>query len=202
MVDTQSIFAPERAKYEHLWRDVPAYRNVSFGEMLVGPFLAITGARPGQSLVDVGCGPGRAALKFAALGLDVAAVDLSAIALDAEVSAAVTAGHITFVDACVWRDWAPADAFDFAYCCDVLEHIPVEFTMLVVARCISAARRSFFHVNFDPDHFGQTIGAPLHLTVQPFTWWRDRLGELGVLTDARDMLGHGIFLLERRHGDD
>ena len=79
----------------------------------------------------------------------------------------------------------------------MLEHIPTEYTMLVIERCLEAAPVSFFHISFDPDSFGQYIGQPLHLTQQPFAWWRDRLGELGALVDARDLLGHGIFLLRR-----
>jgi hypothetical protein len=143
-------------------------------------------------------------LTFARLGINVRAVDLDRRALDLEVAQAVsvhsTHGEFSFIEACLWqRRWTHATyPFDWAYCCDVLEHIPTEFTMLVVERCLQAASRSFLHINFDPDHFGQTIGEPLHLTVQPFTWWRDRLADLASVTDARDLLGHGFFVLENR----
>lgn len=198
-MDTCSVFQPEREKYTRLWREHDDYRTVSFGDQLVGPFLALTGANPGQSLVDVGCGTGRAALKFATLGLDTTMIDLSPLALDSDVRAALDAPELPldFHEACLWRDWASHIDADYAYCCDVLEHIPIEFTMLVVANCLTAAPTAFLHINFDPDHFGQVIGDTLHLTVKPFVWWRDRLAEIGTLTEARDLLGHGLFLLER-----
>jgi SAM-dependent methyltransferase len=201
-IATTSVYEPERAKYVRLWQDVPAYRTVSYGEQLVGPFLAMTGAKPGQSIVDVGCGTGRASLKFAELLMYVTALDATMDAFDDAVSdyiGVAPPGRLTCLEACVWQDWPTVSRVhrDFVYCCDVLEHIPEAFTMLVVARCLQAAPVAFFHINFDPDGFGQTIGTTLHLTVKPFAWWRDRLAELGRLTEARDLLGSGMFLLER-----
>lgn len=194
MVQTCSVFAAEQEKYQRMWRDVEAYRAVSFGSQLVGPFLALSGAKPGQRIVDVGCGTGRASVTFAELQLRPTLVDATIDALDP------AARHLPFVESCLWRNWIDpiGEEHDFAYCCDVLEHIPPEFTMLVVERCLQAAPSAFLHINFEPDAFGRSIGEPLHLTVQPFTWWRDRLGELGTLTEARDLLGSGFFFLHRR----
>ncbi len=199
MINTQSVFEAEREKYEALWQGVEGYRKVSFGEMLVGPFLALTGAKPGQNIVDVGCGVGRASLTFSKLKIRTLMIDLSIECLDPEVKQALDVddeGLLDFIETCVWGRWVRFPPYDYAYCCDVLEHIPTEFTMLVVERCLQAAKKVFLHINFDPDHFGQTIGQPLHLTVKPFEWWRDRLADLGNLTEARDMLGHGLFILE------
>jgi SAM-dependent methyltransferase len=201
---TCSPFDAECQKYEKVWREVEAYRQWSPGEDLLGPFLALTGARPGQRIVDVGCGTGRAALTLTGLLLHVTLVDATPTALDPEVHWHVDKQDLPvdffFRGMCLWRDWVPLlqVAHDFSYCCDVLEHIPQEFTMLVVERCLSAAPLAFFSICFDADGFGQTIGVPLHLTVKDFEWWRDRLGELGQLIEARDLLGRGIFLLRRR----
>lgn len=196
MLHTCSVFEPERIKYTRIWRELEAYRSVSFGEMLVGPFLALTGMKPGQAIVDVGCGPGRAALKFSGLGIVTTMIDLDIDALDPEVRSALS-DRLTFRPACLWHDWPSDLDADVAYCCDVLEHIPVEFAMLVVANCLTAAPKAFFHINFDPDYFGKTIGETLHISQFPFDWWRDRLAEIGTLTEARDMLGHGLFVIER-----
>lgn len=198
MIVSHSVFEAEQAKYRKIWAD-PDYRVVSFGEQMVGPFLSMTGAGPGTSIVDVGCGTGRAAKKFNDLLMNVAAVDATREALDADVSQIVDERQIRFVESCLWHNWqGQVGDVGYAYCCDVMEHIPTEFTMLVAAMCIAMSGRAFFHINFDQDVFGDRIGQRLHLTIQPFTWWRDRLAELGRLIDARDMLGRGIFLVEGR----
>jgi CRISPR/Cas system-associated exonuclease Cas4 (RecB family) len=41
----------------------------------------------------------------------------------------------------------------------------------------------FLGIALVPDQFGVWMGTPLHLTVQPFTWWRDSLKELGTVVD-------------------
>ena len=49
------------------------------------------------------------------------------------------------------------------------------------------------NVKNDGTMFGKEIGEPLHVTVMPFTWWRDRLGEVGEVLDARDLMHGGVF---------
>ena len=68
--------------------------------------------------------------------------------------------------------------------CDVMEHMPPEYVMLVLDRIISACRMTWFTISFVPDEFGQAIDQSLHLTVQPFTWWREHLASLAHLHDA------------------
>jgi SAM-dependent methyltransferase len=202
-IDTVSVYDTEREKYARMWA-VDDYRTVSPGEQLVGPFLAITGAQPGSGIVDVGCGTGRAGLKFADLLMSWTGIDATYDALDPSVRERI-GGDLDFIEACLWGSWVEGvddsfdnAAFDYAYCCDVLEHIPPEFSMLVVARCLEAAPCAFLHINFDPDFYGpKVLGKALHLSQFPFVWWRDRLAELGRLTDARDLLGHGLFVLRR-----
>jgi hypothetical protein len=43
VVHTCSVFQPEGETYTRLWRELEDYRAVSFGDQLVGPFLAMTG---------------------------------------------------------------------------------------------------------------------------------------------------------------
>ncbi|MEM7275834.1 MAG: class I SAM-dependent methyltransferase [Actinomycetota bacterium] len=54
--------------------------------------LAITGLRPGGSVLDVGCGPGRHALELAGRGYPVLGVDISATFVDLATSAAAERG--------------------------------------------------------------------------------------------------------------
>jgi SAM-dependent methyltransferase len=198
-IATCSPFDTEREKYARVWADVAEYRTVSPGEQLVGPFLAMTGVKPGQSIVDVGCGTGRAAMKLRALQMDVTLVDATKFALDEEVEKYIEeCKEERFIETCLWQHWTERfEPRDFAFCCDVLEHIPKEFTMLVVERCLQATQTAFFSIAFDADSFGATIGEPLHLTMESFEWWRDHLGELGHLYEARDLQARGLFLLGR-----
>jgi hypothetical protein len=87
--------------------------------------------------------------------------------------------------------------FDYAYCCDVLEHIPTPFVMLVVSRLMAVTTRGvFLSVALQADQFGALVGEPLHLTVQSFTQWRDQLSTLGRLVEARDLMMTGVYYLE------
>ena len=88
--------------------------------------------------------------------------------------------------------------FDYGFCCDVMEHIPTEYTMLVIDRIMSSCRTAWFQIALVPDQFGVTIGQTLHLSVQPFTWWLDHLrGGIGRVTDARDLCGQALFVVEK-----
>jgi hypothetical protein len=69
--------------------------------------------------------------------------------------------------------------------------------MLAAARMIEVCRRgAFFSICLQPDVFGSWVGQPLHQTVQSFTWWRDALGELGRVTDCRDLAATGLYFVE------
>jgi hypothetical protein len=103
------------------------------------------------------------------------------------------------VPGCLWHDLRglTVGPFEWVYCTDVLEHIPTAFTMLVVSRLLEVAEEGvFLSVSFVPDQMGVWIGETLHETVQPFTWWRDALNEVGEVVEARDLLGKGAFLVK------
>jgi hypothetical protein len=46
-----------------------------------------------------------------------------------------------------------------------------------------------------PDQLGEWVGETLHLTVQPFTAWRDQIAELGTIVECRDCWQTGLFLV-------
>lgn len=143
-------------------------------------------ARRRGTLVDVGCGPGRAAQKLSDARWQVWGMDFAENCLDDGV-------EIPFLRQDITRKW-PQD-FDYAYCCDVMEHLPPQKVDRALKRIVAHVERAFFSIHFGPDNFGQTVGHPLHLTIQPFAWWRDKLREYGELRDARDLLGMGTFYL-------
>lgn len=211
------LAAAERTVYADLWASVEAYGQHAPGEMFAPVFVdAVTRIlndaiglhwKPREyTVLDAGCGSGKGGLALQALGFDVTLCDLT----DEGLTEAARA--LPFHNACLWSDLYPVarakghpgrTTFDFVYCCDVLEHIPPQFTMLVVDQLLRVARRGvFLSISLVPDQFGAWVGRPLHQTVQSFVWWRDSLGELGTLADARDLLNSAIFLVVPTHGRD
>lgn len=184
------LAAAERATYEEMW-SVPAYSAYAPGETHVSTFLEMSGARWG-TLLDAGCGTGRGGLALEAKGFRVTYADLTDQGLDASVP------RERFRGGSLWGDLLVSHGrYDYVYSCDVLEHLPREFTMLTVARLLEVSRRgAFFSVSVMRDECGMWVGKPLHQTVQHFTWWRDRFAELGTLKESRDCLSFGLYWVE------
>lgn len=190
-----SLLDQERDTYADVWSAVDSYGNHAPGEHYLPIFLQIVGSARGHVL-DAGTGSGKGALALDGAGFRVTCCDVTDAGLVPQ------AKHLPFRSASLWhplRSLAPSNAFDYVYCTDVLEHIPPQFTMLCCEQMLRVARRGLFlSVSLVPDSFGAYIGKALHQTVQPFTWWKSSLGELGNVTDARDLLNSATFYVEPR----
>lgn len=183
-----SIAEAERAKYDDMWA-VDAYTKYSPGERLILTFMEMSGARRQDSVIDAGCGAGRGAVALREQGFDVRCCDLTGSALLPE------AKDLPFREGALWEDLGQKTV-DWVYCCDVLEHVPTAFTMLVIRRLLDVARKGvFLSICHIPDTYGIWIGRTLHETVQPFVWWRDNLATLGCVVEARDLLISGLYLV-------
>ncbi len=179
----------EREKYADVWQ-IPQYHDFSHGEFHSEMFMEITGATPGESVIDFGCGTGKGGKALKKRGLKPTYLDL------------VRVGNLRpFREQSLWQ---PIHGlWDYGLCCDVLEHLPCEFTMLAVSNMLKAVGGLFLSICFEDESFSEMVGKPLHLTVRPFTWWRDNLREIGELVEARDLspplqkrdLQVGIFYL-------
>jgi len=194
----------EREKYSDMWT-VDAYGEHSPGEKYVSVFMEmISATRPPETdykaiVLDAGCGSGKGALELHRNGFSVRCCDFTNEGLVPQ------AKKFPFQQVCLWNDLRVQGAangwekFDYVYCCDVMEHIPVALTMLVAARLLEVTKRAaFFSISFQPDVMGYWIGKPLHETVMPFVWWRDQFNAIGRVTSGRDLLGAGVFLVEPR----
>ncbi len=180
-----SLRQAEREKYERVWR-IPSYGDFSPGERLVDAFIDIVKPEPDSTITDFGCGSGKASRLLQRRGFNVLSVDHTKDGISRH-----RARHIDFAEACLWDIKVPHSRYGF--CCDVMEHIPIEMTMLTIKSIMDHCDECFFQICTLPDRFGQQIGIPLHLTVKPFVWWRDRLSELTTVIDARDLMHAGIF---------
>lgn len=186
--------AAERTRYEEVWGSLPQYATYSPGEQWHEAFMAMTGTTMAGSLLDAGCGTGRAGVIFRDRGFRVSLCDITDVGLDE------TARDLPFYPICLWDHLRRTVGFyDWVYCTDVMEHLPTEWTMLTLVRLLECCRRgAFFSIALLPDQFGGVLGYPLHQTVQPFTWWRDRLNEVGQVVEARDLLNTGLYLVKPR----
>ena len=151
----------EEEKYRQMWKR-DEYRAFSPGEETVPKFLKLVDVR-GRSLIDFGCGTGRAGAALAKAGAFVVLVDFTDNSRD-ETSLPFEKHDLT----------QPLKRVaDYGYCTDVMEHIPTEDVSLVINNIMRSAVTVFFQISTVPDSMGELIGQPLHLTVKPHEWWRD-----------------------------
>lgn len=176
----------ERLKYEKAWA-IPEYADHSPGEEIAELFFEM--CSPSGSAIDLGSGSGKGA-KALSKSLEVTMLDLTFDGLVEDLP-------FRRIQSSLWADWGKSNEWDWGYCTDVMEHIPPEYTMLVIDRIMASCRQAFFHICLVPDGFGKAIGQPLHLTVMPFEWWRDRLSEFGTMVECRDFLHNGIYHIAR-----
>jgi SAM-dependent methyltransferase len=159
----------EKDKYERMWA-IDDYRCHSPGQRLVKTFLELAEWQPGDTLIDLGCGTGRATIELQTAGLFVYAYDITEKCLDAEVR-----GKIPFIQGCLW-EMDLASKKDWIFCCDVMEHIPPEHVDAVLDRIARITKKgAFFQIALWPDGFGSRIGETLHLTVMRAEWWLEKI---------------------------
>ena len=168
--DQNEVVAKERNKYERMWRH-PAYSGYSPGEAALPQF---TLPRPGDSLLDAGCGTGRAGLRFAQRGVNVTLLDLTLMGLDhGEINAARlrSALHLETLESPI-HELYRATLFDWIYCVDVLEHIPPSLLPRTLDALASITRKGgYLQVACFDDACGRLINETLHMTVRRPEWW-------------------------------
>lgn len=172
---------PEVAKYKALWGRAE-YRTVAPGEHAAMAFLSQAKMPKDAEVIDFGCGTGRGALMLALFGgAKVQMLDFTDNCLDPEVREALATqkGRLKFDVADLTHDITYKAAY--GYCTDVMEHIPTVDVRKVLKNILAAAQHVFFQISCVDDVMGALIGEPLHLTVQPMSWWIQQLTESGAV---------------------
>jgi hypothetical protein len=152
----------EQAKYEKVWRN-RNYRKTSPGERSCMDFEEWSGKS--GSVADLGCGTGRAAIRLGTWHA-MTLVD------HAENCRDRAAERFPFYQQCLWELDIPHH--DYAFCCDVMEHIPEEKVDEVLDRIAACADKAYLRIFLMPDN-GKFIDEPLHLTVKPMEWWEEKI---------------------------
>jgi len=174
----------EKDKYRRMW-NCWQYRLNSPGERLVGTFLKHAAWEKGDSLIDVGCGTGRAAKALWEKGFRVTMLDIAPNA--PEMS-------LPFFEACLW-DLPGTPYYDWFYCTDVMEHIPPEHVDQSLYNLSEMADRGFFQIALCQDGCGDLIGERLHLTVRPHLWWLSKLTKHWIVTVLPDQQAERLVCL-------
>lgn len=190
----------EQQKYLKVW-NVKDYRNVSPGERNIEMFLeSLEDIDPNykdKTLIDFGCGSGRAAMKLDE-HFKVTPMDFAINCLDPKVKE-----H--FGDRFVEHDITKKSALraDWGFCTDVMEHLPTESIDDALASIMESADNIFFQIATIPDHFGNhpDIQEQLHLTVWDYDKWLKKFSEHGVVVHRSvEAKHHVIFMVSGYRG--
>lgn len=177
----------EQEKYQQMW-DIDGYRQVSPGELVAKTFVDVVKPEPGARIGDFGCGTGRGGLAISKLiDCDLTMIDFTENSRDPE------AQGFRFIKADLTN---PIPAMvRHGYCCDVMEHIAPEDVDEVLNNVLSACKDCFFQISTIPDSMGAEIGQQLHLTVEPHSWWKEKLLKHGeVLWEKEEEIASLFFI--------
>jgi SAM-dependent methyltransferase len=167
----------EIERYKFMW-ECPRYRVGAPGTNHVNAFLFSSRRSPGDTVVDLGCGTGRAGKQLAKY-LNVVLFDLVCDAVEVE--------GLPFIEGNIW-DLSDLPVFDWVFCTDVLEHVPPEYIRSTLNGMARITRKggllTVSHINSNMADFGLDRDEPLHLTVQPAGWWTEKIGKLWHIKDV------------------
>lgn len=188
MVDAvTSVLDAERARFAAAWA-FSEYRTASDPGRQLARFILMLRPRPGQSALDAGCGEGRLGLSLArSCGLRVLWSDVTGAGLHLDVPRA------SFLEVPLWEPIA-GERLDYAVCCRAVECLPTEYVGAALLAILGCCRTAYFSICTMPDDQGYLTGTELRQTVRPFTWWRDRVGSVANVVDARDLCGETVIV--------
>lgn len=182
----------EKTKYEQVWSH-DAYRKFSPGVFAIEQLPVRQFFNGCSTVLDVGCGSGKAAKRLIQMGYRVAGFDIATNCLDNDL---VDVGFKLY-QGCVWEDLDKVPKHHALFCTDLMEHIPTDKVQdsLIAMRQV-CEHGVFFGIAMFSDGFGpKLLGTPLHLTVRPSNWWLSEIEKAGFVIPyfTVDYRGAGWF---------
>jgi hypothetical protein len=186
----------EQKKYIKCW-DLPDYRRYSPGEELVDMFLDLD-PKEDTTLIDWGCGTGRAALKIKQErpDLDVTMVDFAFNCLDKKVKKKTKSiKNFRFIEHDLTKKTDLQS--EYGFCTDVMEHIPTEDVDDVLTHILYASKHVFFQISTADDIFSRhkdlDVDSELHLTVKSYHWWLRKFSDQRCLIHRSKDCGNAVI---------
>lgn len=177
----------ERDKYRRMWAHKD-YRISSPGDRAVPTFINSVSWRKGETLIDLGCGTGRASKKLAEYGFLVTMLDFCEDAVEVK--------DLPFIEANLWDLPSSLPAFDWVYCSDVLEHLPPEHVDAALDGIARLTKKGgFLQIACFQDGCGSLIGEELHLTVHPPTWWDGKVRQRWVVNQELSDPQYAVYMI-------
>lgn len=166
-----------------------------FYDVAIARMLELLGARPGDLVLDAGCGPGGHSIRMARAGCQIHAIDFSTPALaeaKRRAQAAGLADRITFEHADLTKLHFPNESFSFIFCWGVLIHIPaVEEVLHALVRILKPNGRLALYVtnsaalDFKVEALGRKLLRRSRLALEKHAlgngyWYKERYGNIWV----------------------
>ena len=169
----------EEFKYQKMW-EKKCYRKISPGSEVQEIFFSYFEGEilPGDSVIDYGTGTGLTAPAFLNKGLDVFLIDIAPNSLNDEIKNLLTLckDNLHFFQAPLWILTEEVKGVDWAYCCDVLEHIPKEKLDISLSNIAKRTKKGgFFQIFLTEETFGDLIEENLHPSIHNHDWWTEKL---------------------------
>lgn len=179
----------EQEKYERMW-SFPEYREKSPGAEAALVFAEIAKPNRGASVLDFGCGTGRASLVMAEMGLSPILVDFASNCRDP------FAMHLPFIQHDLTEPLRLRA--EYGFCSDVMEHIPAESMEATLATIFASAPRVFFQVGTTYDTCGALINQTLHVNILDHAHLRAALEAHGEIEFEQDNETNSMFYVTRK----
>jgi 2-polyprenyl-3-methyl-5-hydroxy-6-metoxy-1,4-benzoquinol methylase len=182
----------EEEKYVKCW-GVDDYRDDSPAERNIAQILRFLEAvKCQESVIDWGCGTGRASKKLYDAGYVVTMIDIAGNCLDSAVRDSLC-DRFQFINHDLTKSIDIES--EAGLCVDVMEHLPEDLVDVAIENIISSSKYTFFSIYTDHEAFSyhEDILEELHLCVRKHSWWASRLVNNGAKIEF--FKNHGKYAL-------